>query len=514
MSRRWMHLLIIVTLTSLVVTACAGGGTTSQPPAGTTSSAAASAAEPSEEPSGAEPTEEPSGAEPTEEPSGAEPSGAEPSGAEPSGAEPSDAVPPADISGTLEILGKYADADEIATTRYDIFTGMYDALDVVFTEADFQAPAFLAAVQAGTPPDVVRMSRELIGTYAANGALEPIDSCITDRQIDMSQYREAAVTAATFNGQVYGIPEFYDSRIVYINDSVLEDAGVTADQLDTSDWDGLAALNQQLLVTDGSDITRIGFDPRLPETLPLWAAANGASLLSEDGLTSNLDDPLVAEALDFTASLVLAHGDPATFTDFRTTGPGGVDFFGGENQFVVDTLAAMPLEQWYMNVLADASPDEAVSFAPFMDRQGNPLTLAAGAAWVIPAAADNKAAACEFMRVITTPDAWFAASQARADIRAEDGELYTGTYTANSVADERIFSELVTEETAGQYYEGVQVALDGLDSAVNIPTTAAGEEFTMIWQQAVQSVLQGTPAADALAQADADAQEAIDDAQP
>lgn len=461
MSGRWTHLLVIVTVTGLIVAACAGGGTTTQPPAGSGRSAASGA-----------------------------------------------------LTGNLEVLSKYADADVIAKTRYDTFTQIYEGdVDVTFTEADFEATAFLASVNAGNPPDVVKMGRNLLGTYAANGALAPIDQCITDRQIDMSQYREGAVATSTYDGQVYGIPEFYNTRIIYINDSVVEDAGLTAEDLDTSDWEALGAANESLLRAEGGEITRIGFDPRLPESLPLWAAANGASLLSEDGLTSNLEDPKIAEALDFAASLVLAHGDAATFTDFRTTGPGGADFFGADNQFVEDTLGAMPLELFYMNVLAEVSPDEAVMFAAFNDKQGNPITIADGSAWVIPTAADNKAAACEFMRVITTPDAWFAAAEARAEERADDGLPYTGTYTGNTVADDRIFSELVTEETAGQYYEGVQVALDGLDNAVNIPTTAAGEEFATIWQQAVQNVLQGTPAAEALTQADADAQDAIDDAQ-
>lgn len=420
-----------------------------------------------------------------------------------------------DVTGSMEVLGKYEDADEIATTRYDIFRDEHEGtLEVSFTEADFEATAFLASVNAGNPPDVVRIGRELIGTYAANGALTPIDQCITDREIDMSQYRTPAVTQTTWNGQVWGVPEFYDARIVYINDSVLEDAGLAPEDLDTSDWDGLAAANEQMLQAEGGEITRIGFDPRLPEALPLWAAANGSRLLSDDGLTSNLEDPKIAEALAYAASLVLAHGDPSTFSDFKTTGPGGADFFGAENQFVVDTLGAMPLELFYMNVLAGNSPDEPVSFATFKDRQGNPLTLASGAAWVIPAEADNKAAACEWMKVITTADAWFAAAQARAELRAADDGFFTGTYTGNSVADERIFDELVTEETAGQYYPGVQAALEAieLESAVNIPATAAAEEFTRIWQQAVQNVLQGAPAAEALATADADAQDAIDDA--
>ncbi len=479
MQQRRLTGLALFTVLSLAITACGGAGTTSAPTSGTPASA----------------------------PTGSEPPGSEPGSSQSAGG--------AEISGEIEIGAKLADADEVATSRYDLFESMYPDVGVTFTEADFDPATFLASVQAGNPPDVVRLDRAVLGTYVANGALEPLDTCITDFSIDMSQYREAAVAAVTMDGQVYGIPESNDSRIILINDSVLEAADLTPEDIDTSDWEALSAVNEQLLQADGGDITRIGFDPKLPEFLPLWAAANGTTIISDDGLTSNLDDPLVAEALDYAVSLITAHGDAPTFTDFKTNGPGGVDFFGAENQFAADTVGAFPMEQWYLNVLGDVSPDEGISFMPFKDRQGNNITFGTGSSLVIPATADNKEAACEYIKVVTSPDAWHAAAQARADIRAESGEAFTGVYTANRIADERNFAEFVSEESAGAYYPGVQLVLEVVDNAITLPPNAAGEEFTRIWQEAVQRVLnEGVSAQEALADADSEAQSAIDAAQP
>lgn len=480
MQQRPLTGLALFTVLSLAIAACGGQG---GPTTGTAPSVPASA------------------------PTGSEPPGSEPGSSQSAGG--------AEISGEIEIGAKLADADEVATSRYDLFDSMYPDVGVTFTEADFDPATFLASVQAGNPPDVVRLDRAVLGTYVANGALEPLDTCITDFSIDMSQYREAAVAAVTMDGQVYGIPESNDSRIILINDSVLEEADLTPEDIDTSDWEALSQVNEQLLQAEGGEITRIGFDPKLPEFLPLWAAANGTTIISDDGLTSNLDDPLVAEALDYAVSLITAHGDAPTFTDFKTNGPGGVDFFGGENQFVADTLGAFPMEQWYLNVLADVSPDEGISFMPFKDREGNNITFGTGSTLVIPATADNKEAACEFIRVVTSPDAWYAAAEARAEIRAEEDGVFTGVYTANRVADERNFEEFVSEESAGAYYPGVQLVLEVVDNAITLPPNAAGEEFTRIWQEAVQRVLnEGVSAQEALADADSEAQSAIDAAQP
>lgn len=514
--------LVLFTVLSLGIAACGGGGATQSPRAAGTQTAAAS------EPAESQPAEsEPAESEPTEsEPAESEPAESEPAASGSPGTSPGGFVGEADISGTMQVGAKYGctpvpctpdegqGADEIARTRYDVFINGYPDVTVEFTEADFDAQTFLTAVAAGNPPDVVRMDRAIIGTYVAQGALDPIDQCITDFGIDMTQYREPAVTAVTMNGQVYGIPEFYDSRIILINDSVLEEVQLTPEDIDTTDWAQLTEINNQLMAKDGDQITRLGFDPKLPEFLPLWAKANGADIISADGLTSQLDDPKVAEALEYAASLVLAHGSFAEFDDFKKTGPGSA-FFGPENQFTEDSVGAFPMEQWYLNVLANDTPEESISFQPFRDRQGNEISFSGGSAWVIPSSADNKEAACEFMRAITLPDSWYAAAKVRADARAEANEAFTGVYTGNKLADERIFGELVTEESAGAYYEGVQLVQQTADLAFSLPPNAAAEQFTSIWQDAVQRVLnEEATAADALADADSEAQNAIDSAQP
>jgi multiple sugar transport system substrate-binding protein len=433
----------------------------------------------------------------------------------------------ADISGTLQVGARYGcepapcvpaegaegAADEIGYTRVNMFAEMYPEVTLDFTEADFNAQEFLTSVAAGNPPDVVRMGRDLVGTYVAQGAIDPLDECIANHGIDMSQYRESAVESVTIDGSVYALPEFFDSRIILINDSVLEEVGLTPEDIDTTDWDALAEINTKLMAKDGNNLTRIGFDPKLPEFLPLWAKANGADLLSADGKTSQLDDPKVAEALDYAVSLITAHGDAPSFFDLRSTGPGSA-FFGPENQFTEDSVGAFPMEQWYLNVLANDTPEEKISFQPFRDKQGNAISLSGGSALVIPTSAKNKEAACEYMKVITSAEAWIEAARTRAEMRAETGEAFTGVYSGNKVADETIFGELVTEESAGAYFEGVQLVQEVSENSFALPPNAAAEEFTRIWQEAVQRVMNdGVPAADALAEADQEAQDAMDSAQ-
>ena len=124
----------------------------------------------------------------------------------------------------------------------------------------------------------------------------------------MSNFREAAVTQVTFDGKVYGVPEFFNVVVIVINNDVAEEAGVDPATLDMSDWDALKTANEKMLKKEGSNITRLGFDPKLPEFLPLWAKINGVDILSADGKTSNLDDPKVAD-------LYLGGGGEGRITD-------------------------------------------------------------------------------------------------------------------------------------------------------------------------------------------------------
>ena len=413
-----------------------------------------------------------------------------------------------DISGSLDIMG-FGLGDEIATVRVDQVRATYPNLELNFTEGALDEQQFLTSVASGDPPDLVYLGRDVLSTYAVRGALMPLTECIDTRGIDMSQYRQTAVDQVTVNGEVYGIPEFYNSIMLFINNAALAEAGLSPEDVDTSDWESIRALNDALTRVEDGNVTRIGFDPKLPEFLPLWAMANGASLLSDDGRTAQLNDPRVVEALEFATSLHDAAGGRQPFIAFRDTW----DFFGSENQMVADQLGVFPMEQWYMNVLAGSSPDVDITFAPFLDREGNPINFVTGSAWAIPVGSSNPEAACAFMQAITAPEAWVAAAQERADLRTESGAINTGVYTGNSVADEQIFGEVVQPIDVPAFAGGVDTILDVQENGFAVAANPAGSEFRQAWVDAVNRVLNGEQTAqEALDQAQVEAQAALDEA--
>jgi multiple sugar transport system substrate-binding protein len=353
----------------------------------------------------------------------------------------------------------------------------------------------------------VYLNRDDIGTYASRGAIVPQDDCLDQESVDMGTFRDAAAQQVTIDDHVYGLPEFNQTRVLIVNTQAASDAGVDANAIATGDWNSLESAAQAMAQRNGSDISRLGYDPKLAEFLPLWARANGASRLFDDGMTATLDDPKVVEALDFAAKLVADQGGWGGFKAFRDTW----DFFGGNNEFAANQLGAMPMEDRYLNVLAENSPDAPIAVEPFVDREGSPLTYATGSAWAIPDGAEHPEAACTFIAFMTSTDSWVAAAKARAQARADAGLPYTGTYTANEEADEQIASEIWKSSGNEALDAGVEVLRDVQSAAFSLPPSPAGAEVKQAWMDAAQRVLNGEQsAADALARAQEEAQAAID----
>lgn len=413
----------------------------------------------------------------------------------------------AELSGTVQVMG-FGAGDEIATVRLDRAKEELGEAQVKLVEGDLDIQQFLSSVASGEPPSLVYAERSQIGTFASRGAVVPLTECIEGEGIDTSVFRESALAEVTFDDEVYGIPEFNVVQLTQANADLLEQSGHTIEDVNGSDWDSILAANKDLMKMEGGNLATIGYDSKLPEFLPLWAKANGADLISEDGRTAQLDDPAVVEALEFAVSV---YDDQGGFGEVKALRD-SADFFGDGNQFASGTLGAMPMEQWYVNVLNDVSPDAPMAFDTVRDVQGEPIAWASGSAWAIPKGSPDPEAACRMARVMTETDSWMAAAEERASLREEEGGLFTGILTANEEADEAI-REMAPTDGDSAWSQAVAAMYEANDHTFAMPANPAGDEFEQAWQDEVNRVLTGDKEpADALADAQQAAQEALDEA--
>lgn len=412
----------------------------------------------------------------------------------------------AELDGELEIMG-FGLGDDVATSRYEIAEeALGDGVTINHIEGALDIQQFLTAAASGNPPDIIYAARDQVGTFASRGALLPLEQCISGEGIEIDSYREHAIDQVTFAGEVYGIPEFNSIQITMANSDLLAAAGLTIEDVNGSDWDAITAANESLMVNDGGSLSVIGYDSKLPEFLPLWARSNGADLISEDGRTAQINDPAVVEALEFALGIYEAQGGFGAVKAFRDS----ADFFGADNQFAAGTLGAMPMEQWYINVLNDVSPDAPITFDSLRDKDGETLAFAGGSAWAIPSGSSNPQAACRFARAMTELDTWIAAAENRIALREAEGGTFTGILTGRSDADDAI-RELVPSTGDEKWDSAIEAMYDANENSFAYPASAADNEFKTAWTDAVNRVLNGQEEPqEALDRAQEEAQSALD----
>jgi multiple sugar transport system substrate-binding protein len=406
-------------------------------------------------------------------------------------------------AGTLNIYG-YGPGDDVQENRATYAASQLSGTTINRPSGDFNDQVFLTRLASGDVPDLVRMPRPRIAQYAAKGVLQPMDSCVADVKKD---YRVGALKAMTYGGHVYGLPEFTNQITLIVNQSAFKDAGVPIADASTTNLKKLLQTAKKLTKTDSNgNLTRIGFDPKIPEFFPLWVKWYGKDIISKNGLKAQLNTKEAVAALAYTVSIIKAEGGWNKFKSFRDT----FDFFGAQNPLVKDQLGFWPMESFIYNVFSNNSPNVDLVAKFFTNRKGGPITMFSGNGWAVPKGSKNVADACAYMKAVTSLDAWKIAAKKRFDARKAANSTFTGVYTANSVADRKTYEDIYQSFGKPQFDNAVKILVAAGRYGFELPPSPGGQQFIQAYTDAINRVLTGdqTPK-QALDQAQKEAQAAI-----
>jgi multiple sugar transport system substrate-binding protein len=307
----------------------------------------------------------------------------------------------------------------------------------------------MTAVRGGSGPDVYLLDRFTVAQRAEAGLVQPLaDYMEQEGGVDefANRYIDFAWAEAQFEGEPYALPTDTDTRAVYYNKRMLEEAGVDLSQLDPANGpltlDEVTEIADQVNKTDDSGAyTQMGFIPWYDQGWHYtWGFDFGGSFYDPDQCRVTPTDPEIQEALqwlyDYADRLDPKRVQAFLSTNAQCTGPLTCEAIPpAQHPFITEKLAMVLTGNWFIKSIDQYAPklDYGVTYIPTPPgRQDQPSTWAGGWSVVIPEGAKNPEGAWAFMQ-------WWAGEEGQRAYYEKNGSIPTLT---NLLSDDSVLSGL------------------------------------------------------------------------
>ena len=281
----------------------------------------------------------------------------------------------AEPTGTLSAWG-FENADDVGQSRLDYAEEQLSDVEIELDATAFDAQKFTTRLASGDVPDVVQMDRRYVTQYAAQDLIMPLDDCFDAQGVTPDDYwYPFVVDDVTYEDAIWAVPQFYQPPAIILNKRVMDQAGVTNEEIDTSNPDALLGAIAKMYQASGGVPTRLGFDPVSTGQGALWILGMGGQLIDDEGAPT-LDDPSNVAGIELLKQINDAQGGYAAVKSFTDS----FDTFGDNNQYVADQVGAQVNAQWYPNVLSPYVDQIQIEAVPFKDAEGNPFSVSGGTA--------------------------------------------------------------------------------------------------------------------------------------
>ena len=258
---------------------------------------------------------------------------------------------------------------------------------VTYAVQDSMEQKLLTSIASNEVPDIVLWDRFNTGVYAPKGALASLDDYIAKDNIDMSQFYAPAVDELTSGGVVYGIPLTVDSRILFYNKDMLEEAGV--DPASITDWDSLREAAIKLTKWDGDMLVQSGFSLKDVGLFNNWIGQAGGKMIDD-----STNPPTVA--FNTEAGLKVLEYWNQLLNEDKVYQLGFEDGFGGDG-FKAGKVAITFNGPWTLESYKEAGLNFGVIEQP-EGYNGEKSAMMGGFGLIIPNGAKNADAAWEFIK--------------------------------------------------------------------------------------------------------------------
>lgn len=156
----------------------------------------------------------------------------------------------------------------------------------------------LTAISGGNAPDIAHIYWNMVGPWAATGALEPLNKYIEEDNFDLDGLIPAATERMRVEDVQYGLPLTMSmaSKLFY-NKQAFADAGITDPPATTEE---LFDYSKKLTKEENGQLTQIGFIPDYPWIDNVfWPIMFGGSFYNEETGEVTPNNPENVQAIEF-----------------------------------------------------------------------------------------------------------------------------------------------------------------------------------------------------------------------
>ncbi len=170
----------------------------------------------------------------------------------------------------------------------------------------------ITRIAGGEGLDLIHIAIEGVPLLTEKNILQPLDPYL-DADIEFKQDVEEDIHpvlmgALSWKGKQMELPTDWNNMVIHYNYKIFEELGMAEPEFEWT-WDDFVAVAQEITDVQGTEDDRYGFnfwDSQFG--MSPWYHNNDTSPFKNEWADSNMDDPKVAETLQFLADLVLEHG--------------------------------------------------------------------------------------------------------------------------------------------------------------------------------------------------------------
>lgn len=229
-------------------------------------------------------------------------------------------------SSVLLVAVGVASAKPVTITYWEPWAGVYRAVNKTVIDAFnkehegrilvniVQVPdveeKVLTAMAGGAAPDLFKLDRFKVGSYAARNVIEPLDAYIKKDKIRQDAFFTAPWAENVYAGKTYGLPWNTDSRAMWYNKTLFKNLGLDYENPPKT-WEEVNLTARKIDMVGDSKFQRVGFVPSVGNWFFLgWLWAAGGEMTSADGRKVAWDSEPGLRAANLITDAIMKYGGP------------------------------------------------------------------------------------------------------------------------------------------------------------------------------------------------------------